>query len=86
MLNKREKAINGWWIPINPYAGRDYGFTPLSEINNGYAFKVYLCPSCSRVYENAWEYGTGNQLLYYESFPTLGLKRVECSLCDCNED
>ena len=82
MRNKKEESINGWYVPTNPYECRDYGFTPLSEVNNSYAFKVYLCPDCGRAHENVWEYGVGNQLYYYEDFPTLGLRRIECGICD----
>ena len=83
MKNKSIKeSVNGWWMTTNPYDCKEYGFTPLSEINNSYKFKVFLCPSCNRVHENAWECGTGNQLHYYKDFPTLGLQRVECDICN----
>ena len=82
--NKKEQLENGWWIPVNPYDIKEYAYQPLTEANNCYSFKVYLCPSCSRVHESAWECGTGNQLHYYENFPTIGLKRIECTLCNNN--
>ena len=85
IFDKREQSINGWYVPVNPYEGRDYGFKPLSEVNNSHTFKVYLCTTCNRVHENAWESGVGGIQHYYEDFPTLGLQRIKCRICDGNE-
>ena len=80
--NKKEQSINGWYIPLSPYEGRDYKFKPLSEYNNSYTFKVYLCPDCKRAHETVWEYGAGNQTYFYDDFPTIGLHRKECIYCN----
>ena len=80
--NKKEQSINGWYIPRSPYEGRDYKFQPLSEANNSYKFKVYLCPDCNRTHETVWEYGAGNQTYFYDDFPTIGLHRKECIYCN----
>ena len=79
--NKKEQSINGWYIPRSPYEGRDYKFQPLSEANNSYVFKVYLCPSCKQAHETVWEYGAGNQTYFYADFPTIGLHRKDCIHC-----
>ena len=79
--NKKEQSINGWWVKTSPYDCKDYKYTPLSEVNNSYTFKVYLCPNCKKAYETVWEYGAGNQTYFYEDFPTIGLHREECKHC-----
>ena len=82
---KKEHMINGWWVSSDPYDCRDYKYTPLTEFNNSYSFKVYLCPNCKRAHETVWEYGVGNYLYYYDDFPTLGLRRMECKFCNNND-
>ena len=82
--NKKEQMINGWWIPTNPFDCKDYRYSPLTEVNNSYAFKVYLCPDCQKAHETVWEYGAGNQTYFYDDFPTLGLHREECRHCNKN--
>jgi hypothetical protein len=81
---KREQSVNGWYVSTNPYDCRDYKYTPLHQANNSYSFNVHLCPNCSRAYESVWEYGAGYMTYYYEDFPTLGLRRIECKLCGNN--
>ena len=80
MINT-EQSINGWCIPTDPYDNREYRYKK-KNFDRVYGFRVYLCPICLRVYEDAWNYGTGNQLMYYEDFPTFKLRRIQCTTCE----
>tara|TARA_Y100000310_G_scaffold343634_1_gene452197 strand:+ start:691 stop:954 length:264 start_codon:yes stop_codon:yes gene_type:complete len=84
MISKKEYSINGWWMPTDPYEIQKLRHKQLTNVNSNHKFKVYLCTSCSRVYESAWECGVGRQLYYYKDFPTLGLKRIKCKYCNKN--
>lgn len=39
--------------------------------------KLYLCTTC----KNVWNTNNSNTVIRYQSFPTIGLDRVECRYC-----
>ena len=83
---RQEQSINGWYITDDPYEIRSYRNQQKSSINTSYPFKVYLCPSCNRAHENAYECGLGSRLYYYDNFPKFKLKKSVCKICQKNNN
>ena len=51
-------------------------------LNHDYArFHVFVCKTCSRVYEQNPFLNEGAKIYFYQDFPTYKLERKECIFC-----
>ena len=76
MIKEKETA-NSWLIITDPYDRNRYRKKRVES-----TFRVHLCPSCNRVYEDTYFNGEGRKTVYHEDFPTYKLKREACSDCE----